>query len=180
VKQELSMMADSPELRQDAEEYWRAAREFVRVLIAELNDSLKESGVWKARRRRICTRFAFGFASYFDQQWMKVGGKTRYPLLCFTTSFLDMDVALSDLPSILCPHRSVELHAMVSDEVDCYFRDMKEDGKAVITGAVGEETEDTDEVPEIPSTARAVRAPVSAGIATAPADETRTGKAQRR
>lgn len=142
------MMADSPELRQDEEEYWRAAREFVRVLIAELNGSLKESGVWKARRRQICTRFAFGFASYLDQQWMKVGGKTRYPLLCFTSAFLDVDVALADLPPILCPHKSVELHAMVSDEVDWYFRDMKEDGKAVITGAVGEETEDSEEIPQ--------------------------------
>ncbi|MCA8985673.1 MAG: hypothetical protein R3C12_04145 [Planctomycetaceae bacterium] len=137
-------MAEFPQFTQDEEEYWRTSKEFVRVLIAELNRSLKESGVWKAKRKQICTTFAFRFANYLDQQWMKVDGKTQYPFLCFTKSFLDVDVSLAEVSPINCPHKSVELHAMVSDEVDWFFNEMKERENAVVVGSVGDETEDSD------------------------------------
>jgi hypothetical protein len=139
-------MSEYPEFKQDEEEYWRSCKEFVRVLIAELNRSLKDSGVWKTKRKQICTKFAFSFSNYLDQQWMKVDGKTQYPFLCFTTSFLEIGVSLADISPIDCPHKSVELHAMVCDEVDWFFNEMKESKNAVVVGSVGEETEDTDEI----------------------------------
>lgn len=138
-------MADYPEFEQDEEAYWRSCKAFVRALIAELNRSLKKGGVWKSKRKQICTEFAFGFTNFLDQQWMKVGGKTEYPFLCFTRAFPDSDMSLADVSPISCPHKSVEMHAMVHDEINWFFDEMKEDKLAVVVGSVGDEVEDTQD-----------------------------------
>lgn len=136
-------MVDQPRVEQDEDAYWRSSREFVRVLIAELNRVLNKQGVWKRKRRQICSEFAFEFAQFLDQRWMKVNGTTEYPLLCFVRTFLDLDVPLADVSPINAPHKSVELHAMVADEIRWFFDEMKERPDAVAIGDVGEETPDT-------------------------------------
>ena len=140
-------MADQPEILQDEHEYWRSSREFVRVLIAELNQSLKASGIWKRHRIQICKSFLFSLTNLFDQQWMKVDGQTQYPLLCFAKVFPDLDTSLVEISPVNFPHKSVELHAMVGDEIDWYFGEMRERSGAVLTGDVGAETPDTEPPP---------------------------------
>ena len=120
----------------------------MRLLIAELNETLKANGVWRKKRKQICTSLAFGFCNFLDQQWFKPGGRTQYPLLCFANTFFDIDVPL-DLSQINFPHKSVELHGMVHDEIEWFFEEMKENRAAVPSGNVGEETLDVelDEAP---------------------------------
>jgi hypothetical protein len=127
--------------QQDEDAYWRSSKEFVRLLIAELNHTLKGKVLTKRKRRQICTEFAFSLCSFLDQQWLKPAGRTQYPLLCFAQAFFDLDVPL-DLSRINFPHKSVELHAMVADEVDWFFNEMNEDSSAIPVGDVGTETAD--------------------------------------
>ena len=127
--------------QQDEEAYWRSSKEFVRLLIAELNETLKAHGVWRRKRKQICTSFVFSFCNFVDHQWFKPGGRTQYPLLGFATNFFDIDVPL-DLAQINFPHKSVELHGMVHDEIEWFFEEMKENRAAVPSGDVGQETAD--------------------------------------
>ena len=142
-------MRDQPAPEQDEDEYWRSSREFVRLLIADLNQTLKANRISVKKRREICTSFAFSFCNFIDQQWFKPDGRTQYPLLCFADKFFDIDVPL-DLCEINFPHKSVELHGMVHDEIDWFFDEIKEDSAAVLTGDVGAETDDV-EIAEIDS-----------------------------
>ena len=134
-------MPNKPTLQQDEDAYWRSCKDFVRLLIAQLNQSLKGKVFTKNKRKQICTDFAFSFCSFLDQQWLKPAGRTQYPLLCFAKAFFDIDVAL-DLSQINFPHKSVELHAMVADEIRWFFDEMNEDVSAIPFGTVGTETPD--------------------------------------
>jgi len=136
-------MSDAFDPRQDEDAYWRSGREFVRLLIKELNEALKANRISAKKRKAICTSFVFSYCNFLDQQWFKPGGRTEYPLLCFSESFFDLDTKL-DLSQINFPHKSVELHGMVHDEIDWFFDEMKEDGSAMITGDLGAETANLD------------------------------------
>jgi hypothetical protein len=147
-------MPDDSELQQDEDAYWRSSKEFVRVLIAELNQVLKANRISTRKRRKICTSFAFSLCNFLDQQWFKPDGQIQYPLLCFAESFLEMD-ASPDLSKINFPHKSVELHGMVHDEIAWFFDEAQEDGTAVLTGDVGAERGEGNDVsndPNIPLT----------------------------
>ncbi len=137
-------MPESNQLRQDEEAYWQSARQFVRLLIAELDRTLRGSRISGKKRKQICTTFAFEFCNFLDHRWFKPGGRTEYPLLCFAKSYFDIDVPLES-SQINFPHKSVELHGMVHDEIEWFFNEVKEDNSAVATGDVGDETEDIDE-----------------------------------
>ncbi|MCG8652491.1 MAG: hypothetical protein MI861_21810 [Pirellulales bacterium] len=136
-------MQDQPAVPQDEDAYWRSCKEFVRLLIAELNQTLKSNRVSSRKRKKICTEFVFGFCNFLDQQWLKPAGRTQYPLLCFTKTFFDIDVPI-ELSQINFPHKSVELHAMVTDEIDWFFNEMREKRSAITTGDVGSETVDVE------------------------------------
>ncbi|REJ86516.1 MAG: hypothetical protein DWQ34_27145 [Planctomycetota bacterium] len=136
-------MPDQPELQQDEDAYWRSCKEFVRLIIAELNCSLKANRVSLKKRRQICTTFTFSLCNFLDHQWMKPSGRTQYPLLCFAKTYFDIDVPL-ELSQINFPHKSVELHAMVGDEINWFFNEIGEDGAAIATGDVGSETADVE------------------------------------
>ncbi len=136
-------MPDRPELQQDEDAYWRSGRDFVRLLIAELNRSLKEKRIALKKRKQICAAFTFSVCNFLDQQWMKPSGRTQYPLLCFTKTYFDIDVPL-DLSQINFPHKSVELHAMVADEIHWFFNEQQEDSSAITIGDVGTETPDVE------------------------------------
>ena len=123
----------------DEEAYWRASKEFVRLTISQLNETLKGSKVSAAKRKEICTEFTFGLTNVLDQQWIKADGRTFYPVLCFSEVFQDFSQS-----SVAFPSASVELHAMVHDEIDWFFEEVRQDSTCVITGNVGDETADTE------------------------------------
>lgn len=119
----------------DEEGYWRASKEFVRLIILQLNETLKSKKISVAKRKEICTEFTFGLANFIDQQWIKPDGKTLYPVLCFSDVFQEISRS-----SITFPSASVELHAMVHDEIEWFFEEVQQDSTCVITGDVGDET----------------------------------------
>jgi hypothetical protein len=53
-------------------------------------------------------------------------GRTKYPLLCFSGSFFDIDTDI-DLSQTVFPNKTVELHARVHDEAKWFFEDVHED-----------------------------------------------------
>ncbi len=66
-------MSETAMFEQDEDDYWRSARGFVRVLIANLNDALKQSGLSKPKRRIACERAAFSICNTIDQCWIRSG-----------------------------------------------------------------------------------------------------------
>ncbi|MEL7335308.1 MAG: hypothetical protein AAFN70_03790, partial [Planctomycetota bacterium] len=135
------LMTTPPSPRQDEEAYWASSREFVRLLIAELNGTLKAERISAKKRQQICTTFVFAHCNFLDQQWFKPGGQTKYPILSFSDAFFDIDATL-DISQINFPNKAVELHAMVHDEIAWFFNEAKEDRSAVVTGDLGSETVD--------------------------------------
>lgn len=132
-------MPDQVEMTRDPDAYWDLARAFVRVLMVELNDALKSSGIEDGTlRQTICARFGFGFGNFLDQYWMRAGGKIVYPLLCFSERFLNLDTNLNEIGTIHAP-AEVEFHAMASGLADWYFREQQENDDAVPIGCVGSE-----------------------------------------
>ena len=136
-------MSDAPEPRQDEDAYWQSAKALVRLLIKELNESLKSNRISARKRRAICTSFVFSYCNFLDRRWFKTGGNAEYPLLCFSKSFFDLDEEI-DLSQINFPHKSVDFHGMVHDEIVWFFEEMAEDASAVTSGDVGEEPEQHD------------------------------------
>ena len=136
-------MSEQSDFQQDEDAYWRSSKEFVRLLIAEMNQSPKSNRISTRKRKQICKDFAFVFCSELDQRWIKPRGQTEYPLLCFSTKFFDVDVPI-DLAQINFPGKSVEMHAMVTDEIEWFFDEMKENTTAVCTGNVDDETTDIE------------------------------------
>ena len=124
---------------QDEDNYWRSARGFVRILIAILNDALKESGLSKPKRRTACERSAFSICNTLDQCWIRSDGKTDYPLLAFSERFLEVDSLVEQIVPIQLPHKSVEMHAMVCDEISWFFDEQKEILPINSVGSIGEE-----------------------------------------
>lgn len=138
-------MAETVTVVRDEDTYWRLGKEFVRALIVEVNDALREAGVGKqAQRREICEIAAFGIGNFFDQYWLKVDGRTVYPVLCFTETYPDGETPLALLGPVQFPDKAVELHAMVPDEVAWYFKERNENDDAVAMGCVGEEDAEPD------------------------------------
>ena len=125
---------------QDEEAYWHLARQFVRVLIVEVNEALRQAGILEQeQRRKICEEVVFGIANFFDSYWTGVEGRKMYPLLGFAETFPDDAMELANLGPVHIPHKAVELHAMVWDEVRWYFEEQKENDNAVPMGCVGED-----------------------------------------
>jgi len=85
-------------------------------------------------------------------------GRTKYPLLCFSDSFFDIDTDI-DLSQTVFPNKTVELDARVHDEAKWFFEDVHEDLAALATGDIGTETADTD--PEQADSDSVIRQPCS-------------------
>ena len=95
-------MSEPSLARQDEDAYWRSSKEFVRVLIAELNRVLRKQGVWKRKRRQICSEFAFEFAQFLD----KLGGRWNISLFHYRNHGADFgrvlagfEVSDADMPA---------------------------------------------------------------------------------
>lgn len=119
--------------------YWRLAKEFIRALIVHVNHAMREAGIQqRVTRRQVCEHAVFAIGNFFDQYWLGVDGQKVYPVLCFARQFLDSVTELKMLGPVEFPDKAVELHAMVSDEVEWYFNEREESEESVIMGTVGD------------------------------------------
>jgi hypothetical protein len=143
----------------DEGEYLRAARGFVRAMVAELNETLIENRISKSKRREICTAFVYSLCNTFDQGWVRNEGKTYYPLLAFTKKFYDIGDTLDSVAPIQMPDHSVPFYEVLGDEADWLFDDCGGKSPTDILGNVGSELPDTDLQPE--SETQIVRLPCS-------------------
>lgn len=132
-------MAEPTQIDRDEETYWHLARAFVRVLMVEANDALKECGVEDPQlRQRIASQFGFGLGNFFDQCWLEANGQRYYPLLCFTERFPGAAGSAAELGTIRGPVPEVELHAMADDEAHWFYTEQKEDEASVPMGLQGD------------------------------------------
>ena len=135
-------MPSAPRIEQNEEQYWELARSFVRVLIDDLNGALKECGLSKPKRRAAVEKASFALCNMFDQGWLRADGLTAYPMLVFSKKFLDSNVSIDQASPFQLRHESVELHAMVCDEIRWYFDEQKERIPDNTSGDVGCEVPD--------------------------------------
>jgi hypothetical protein len=132
----------------DEGEYLRAARGFVRAMVAEINETLIENRISKSKRREICTSFVYSLCNTFDQRWVRIEGKTYYPLLAFTKKFYNIGDTLDSVAPIQMPDHSVPFYEVLGDETDWLFDDCGGKSPPDILGNVGSELPDTDLQPE--------------------------------
>ncbi len=133
-------MNNRPSVSQNEDEYWRFARDLVRVLISDVNSELKSMGRGRDERRSICETLIFAIANRLDQSWIRSDGLLKYPSICFS------DGSVDDSPGgqqFLIRAESVELHAMVTDEVEWFFGDAEEQLPVGLVGTLG------SDVPEL-------------------------------
>lgn len=103
-----------------------------------LNESLKNNGIVDAEvRRKICRDFVFGLGVFHDQHWFVAGGKTVYPLLCFSQRFLDVDTDAGLLGDVLAPTESFAFHEHACGRVHAYFEERAEETGDILSGLVG-------------------------------------------
>lgn len=132
----------------DESEYLRAARGFVRAMVAELNEALIDNRISKSKRREICASFVYSICNAFDQRWVRNEGKTYFPLLAFTKKFFNIGDTLDSVAPIQMPDRSVPFYEVLGDETDWLFDDCGGKAPPEILGYVGSEIPDTDLQPE--------------------------------
>lgn len=149
-------MKKSVEYECDESEYLRAARGFVRAMVAELNETLIENQISKSRRREICTSFVYAICNTFDQRWVRNEGKTYFPLLAFTKKFFNIGDTLDSVAPIQMPDHSVPFYEVLGGETDWLFDDCGGKTPTDILGFVGSEIPDTDLQSE-PETQQAMR-----------------------
>lgn len=133
---------------QDETEYHRAAKAFVRAMVAELNETLTENRISKAKRRGICTSFAYSLCITFDQRWVRNEGQTYFPLLAFTKRFYDIGDSLDDVAPIQMPDRGVAFYEMFGDEADWLFDDCNDAPPSNIIGGLRDALPDEESQPE--------------------------------
>lgn len=128
-------MADEARIERDGEVYWQLSKGFMRVLMAECSEALKECGVKDATlRQRIASRLGFGLGNFFDQYWFEVEGKRWYPTLAFSERFVDDPADDDQLLTLYGRTPDVELHPMADDEARQFFQDDGENPDAVPMG----------------------------------------------
>ena len=147
------------EYTQDEGEYHRAAKAFVRALLAELNDALTEKRISKAKRRDICVSFAYSLCTTLDQCWVRADGQSYFPLVAFTKQFLDIGDSLDDVSPIQMPDRSVAFYEMFGDEADWLFDECGGTSPSGVVGNLRELLPD-EELPSEPDT-EMIRLPCS-------------------
>ena len=103
-----------------------------------LNESLKDNGIGDPElRRKICRDFVFGLGIFHDQHWFVAGGRTVYPLLCFSQRFLDVDTDVGMLGDVLAPPESFAFHEHACGRVHAYFEERAEETGDILSGCVG-------------------------------------------
>jgi len=81
------------------------------ALLDLLNESLKRNGVREvSQRRKICEQFLLELGTFHDQYWLESSDKAFYPLLCFSSKFLDTDTNINALGAVLAPSGFYAFH----------------------------------------------------------------------
>src|SRR5262245_51524719 len=112
-------------VRDDA--YEEMASTFQCIQLQHLNNVLKENGIASAdARRKICEEYLFGLGNFLDQYWFVSGGRRVYPLLCFSTNFLNTDVTSTDLGTVFAPSPMYSHHEYAFGNASYFFDDNSE------------------------------------------------------
>src|SRR4051812_46510592 len=108
-------------VRDDAYEEMAAAYQC--VLLAALDEALEVQGVAKKTRRKVCETFLFNLGNFHDQGWLRPTADAApvYPLLCFTTTFLNTDTPVNRLGPVYAPSSFFAFHEYAFGCVEVYF-----------------------------------------------------------
>ena len=101
-----------------------------------LDEALTVHGISDpAVRRKVCETFVFNLGNLHDQCWLMAEGKPHFPLLCFSTRFLDLDTPVEELGTVYAPSGMFAFHEYASGSVAGFY----EGGPAfrIETGPVG-------------------------------------------
>lgn len=111
--------------------------------VATLDEVLRENGVGDASvRQKICESYLFSMGIFHDQGWFKASadGERVYPLLCFSTHFLNLDTPIGDLGLVYAPSESFSYQEYALANASLLFDG---DPKAQVeTGIFAEESDD--------------------------------------
>lgn len=129
-------MADGTRLVRD-DVYEEVGATYQCVLVEMLDEALQEHGVSKPSvRRKIAEAFLFNLGNFHDQCWFMADGKPYYPVLCFSTKFLNVDTPADGLGTVLAPSPMFALHEYASGSVDAFYEGGPE--SRVETGSFGQ------------------------------------------
>lgn len=128
-------MAETRLSRDDA--YEEMASTYQCIQIDNLNNALKEHGVDDpAIRRKICEHFVFAMGNFHDQYWFEAEGRRVYPLLCFSTRFLNVDTDVGQLGDVYAPSDMFAYHEYAFGNNSWYFDDHDEDASEISLGVI--------------------------------------------
>jgi len=111
------------------------------VQAAMLDAALQEHGIaGPAVRRQVCETFVFEMGNLHDQGWFKPFPESEpvYPLLCFTTQFLNVDSPVGKLGTVYAPSGGFAYHESAFGCVGEFYEDVN----VVETGDFGDGTDD--------------------------------------
>jgi hypothetical protein len=83
------------------------------VQVKVLDAAMQEQGIDDAEiRRKVCESFLFALGNFHDQGWLKTSPDAEpvYPLLCFSTRFLNVDTPVDELGDIYAPSEMFAFH----------------------------------------------------------------------
>ena len=98
-------------VRDDAYEEMGSAYQCLQVLT--LDTALQAQGIVDpAVRQKVCESFLFGMGNFHDQGWLKPSADSEpvYPLLCFSTRFLNTDTPVTELGNVFAPSSMFAFH----------------------------------------------------------------------
>ena len=130
--------------------YFPKVKQYLLVLVSDLNQALMEGRVSRQIRRQICGTFLVSHCEKLDQEWLRCKGQTWYPLIAFTKSFIELATAPIADNSMLIGDKGNELHAIASALIDEFFDELHERLPENTTGQIGDELPDAklETVPE--------------------------------
>lgn len=102
------MAANSTRLVRD-DAYEEMGSSYQCLQVATLDQALRENGVADASvRQKVCESYLFAMGIFHDQGWLKTSADAErvYPLLCFSTRFLNLNTPIGDLGVVYAPSES--------------------------------------------------------------------------
>ena len=94
------------------------------VQIAALDAALREHGISDtAVRQKVCESFIFNMGVFHDQGWLKASpkGQALFPLLCFSTRFLDCGTPIEGLGTVYAPSEMFAYHEYALGSVSVFY-----------------------------------------------------------
>ena len=101
-----------------------------------LDVALREHGISDpAARRQVCESFVFRLGEFHDQCWFMAEGRPHFPLLCFSTRFLNLDTPVEELGTVHAPSAMFSFHEYATGSVAAFYEG--DPAARVETGPVG-------------------------------------------